>query len=709
MCQAVDGKKRCEVESLYESVPLVNRYWIFKFQVFSTFGTESRVKLQFKVTFLVMAILIVIGIISGGILLYFQRKASVQQFEHMATALAGAVQSSLEHSMLIGERMMTQEALVDIGEEEIVREVVLLSPNGTITASSEISDIGKVMDRAEIHQALQSGEVSAWINKQDDVGELLVITPIRNKPECKTCHSPETNVLGAIQVSLDTTSLDNQTRQQTIFFGAFGGLTLLIIGGGLAIAVRRTVLAPLFRLAASAQRLSQGDYAARAISDNNDEIGLLAQTFNEMAESVEQRSQELESSRQELARWNVDLEEKIQERTNQLATLNAIITTVSQSLNLEWILNATLTKILILMDIESGAVHLIDKKSEQLNIMVHRGLSPEYFQKITRLKVGEHIAGRVVQSGELIVVNEVTNNPEAITMMGEKGKFRAYISLPLKSKNKVLGTLSLASYLPNKFKPEAVSLLRAMGDAIGIAVENAIAAKRLEEANKLREQLLGKLLSAQEEERQRIARELHDEASQSLAAVVLQLEDIADTLPARYRDTKRRLDILREQAIQTLEGIRNLALELRPSALDDLGLSKAIDWYAKDYLAKRGINAKIEVIGPKNKLPSNIETVLFRITQEALTNVVKHADASQVTVRLQLNNSKARMQIEDNGKGFDVEAALTGAAGRQNLGLHGMLERATLLSGTLNIQSQPGQGTCLSVEIPLVEGAVYNE
>jgi len=142
------------------------------------------VKLQFKVTLLVILTLLAIGIISGGILLYFQRKASVDQFEHMATALAGAVQGSLEHSMLIGERMMTQEALVDIGEEEIVREVVLLSPNGTITASSDISDIGRVLDRAEIHRALQSGEVSAWTKKQDDVGELRVIIPILNKPEC---------------------------------------------------------------------------------------------------------------------------------------------------------------------------------------------------------------------------------------------------------------------------------------------------------------------------------------------------------------------------------------------------------------------------------------------------------------------------------------------------------------------------------------------
>ncbi len=660
-------------------------------------------KLQFKVTLLVILNLIVIGIISGGILLYFQRKASVNQFEHMATALAGAVQGSLEHSMLKGERLMTQAALVDIVEEEMIREVVLLSPKGTIMASSEISDIGKVMDRDMIYQEWQSGKVSVWTKPQADTGVLWVITPILNKLECQPCHNPENNILGAIQVSLDTSLLDNQTRQQTISFGVIGGLTFLIIGVGLAFVLRRTILNPLTGLVQSAQRLSLGDYTVRTPDDKNDEIGLLAKTFNEMAKSVEQHNRELEDSHEKLARWNLELEQKIQERTEQLSALNSIITTLSQSLNLEWILNATLTKILSVMNIDSGAVHLIDQKSGQLNIIAHHGLSPEYFQTIEWLKVGENIAGQVAESGEPIVVNEAINNPKATIMLGEKGEFKAYVSLPLRLKNRILGTLSLASYLPNKFNPETVSLLWAMTDAIGIAVENATAAKRLEELNKLREQLLGKLLSAQEEERRRIARELHDEASQSLAAIILKLEDIADTLPKRDRDTKQKLAILREQAIHTLNGIRNLALELRPSVLDDLGLWKAIDWYAKDYLVKRGINVKIEVTGPKKKLASNIETVLFRITQEALTNAVKHADASQVTVRLQLIDSMVKVQVEDNGKGFNAEEALTRSGGQQCLGLHGMLERATLLGGTLNIQSQPGQGTRLSVEIPVLE------
>ncbi len=233
--------------------------------------------------------------------------------------------------------------------------------------------------------------------------------------------------------------------------------------------------------------------------------------------------------------------------------------------------------------------------------------------------------------------------------------------------------------------------------------------RELKRKEEIRTQLLAKVIGAQEEERRRISRELHDEASQCLAALVINLEAVEDTLPVRYRNTRQKLGILKEQAIHILEEIHSLALRLRPSALDDLGLPKAIDWYAKDYLAKHDLDVKVEVIGPKTKLPSYTETMLFRIVQEALTNVVKHAEADEVRVRLELGDSMVSVQVEDNGKGFDTEAALRGKGNRGNLGLHAMAERATLLEGAFTIRSQPGQGTCLRVEVPLMEGNIRNE
>lgn len=662
-------------------------------------------KLQVKVVLLVTVILLVTGVIPGGMMLYLERQASVQQFEQVATALAGAMQGSLEHSMLRGDLKPTQEAMVRISNEEMVTNVAVLTPDGTIAASSNAADIHKVSSGAEIQDVLRAGTTSVSTGSQDGQGRLRVVTPITNKPECQPCHPPEKQILGAVQVSLDTTRLDNQMRQQTIFFGTMGVLTLLIIGAGMAIVLRGTVLNPLSRLAESAQRLSRGDYSARVKSDRNDETGMLARTFNDMAENVEQHSRELEASRQELARWNIDLENKIERRTRELSALNAIITTVNQSLDLDRILNDALEKILKVLGVEAGAVHLQEEETGRPVIMAHRGLTAGHVREMEKLGPGEGLPGRVIQSGEPVILDEAASGG----ISGKKGEFQSGISLPMRAKNRILGTLSLMSYTPNKFEPNLVHLLSAAGEAMGIAVENARGAQSLEEANKIRVQLLEKLISAQEEERRRISRELHDEASQSLAALALNLEDLADTLPAADRDTKKKLDVLKERAIQTLGGIRNLALELRPSALDDLGLSMAIDWYARDFLAKRGVDVKVQITGSRKKLPSYTETILFRIIQEALTNIVKHAAASQVQVRLKLSDTAAVVQIEDNGQGFDAETTLNRKSIGQRLGLHGMMERAALLGGTLSIKSKPGEGTSLHVEIPVKEEAEHEQ
>jgi signal transduction histidine kinase len=229
--------------------------------------------------------------------------------------------------------------------------------------------------------------------------------------------------------------------------------------------------------------------------------------------------------------------------------------------------------------------------------------------------------------------------------------------------------------------------------------------REIQKREEVRKKLLRKLISAQEEERSRIARELHDEASQDLAALALNLEAGADALPDKYRNVAEKLRLIKAQLVYTLDGIRSLALGLRPSALDDLGLSMATEWYVKDFLVKRGLDVKVDFIKHKTKLPSYTATMLFRIIQEALTNIVKHAKATEVKVRLETSESKATLVVEDNGKGFDVSSALGQEGERQSLGLHGMAERASLLGGTFNIDSGIGQGTRLHVEVPIVPTA----
>lgn len=224
--------------------------------------------------------------------------------------------------------------------------------------------------------------------------------------------------------------------------------------------------------------------------------------------------------------------------------------------------------------------------------------------------------------------------------------------------------------------------------------------ERLLEKEQERTQLLAKVIAAQEEERKRIARELHDEAGQALTSVLLGLKDLEDnshTPPERARTGE-----LRSLTAGTLDLMRDMALELRPSTLDDLGLVAALQRYVSDYGRKYGIEVDFHPGSLAGvRLKPQTETALYRIAQEALTNVVRHAEAQSVSVLLDKRDSRAILVVEDDGKGFDVDHLRRAGTPAQKLGLLGMEERAALVGGSLTIESRPGAGTAVFVEVPL--------
>ncbi len=223
--------------------------------------------------------------------------------------------------------------------------------------------------------------------------------------------------------------------------------------------------------------------------------------------------------------------------------------------------------------------------------------------------------------------------------------------------------------------------------------------EELKQKEEMRCRLLAKVISAQEEERKRIARELHDETGQALTSLMVGLKFIEDL----NTDTqaKEKIAQLRALASQTLDEVHRLATELRPSLLDDLGLHAAIQKYTKEYAAKMNIDVDSYISGlSEQRLPSEIEVSVYRIIQEALTNIAKYAGASQVSVVLRQRDSSLVAIIEDNGSGFDVNRVMS-AKWENRLGLFGMYERASLIGGNLTIESQPGNGTSVFLEVPL--------
>jgi signal transduction histidine kinase len=220
---------------------------------------------------------------------------------------------------------------------------------------------------------------------------------------------------------------------------------------------------------------------------------------------------------------------------------------------------------------------------------------------------------------------------------------------------------------------------------------------RLREREETRGELLRKVITAQEDERKRIARELHDETTQSLAVLAMGIEGAQDAI--RGGRTPR-LDEVKAVAVRTLEDVHRLILDLRPSVLDDLGLLSAIRWYAERQLETRGIAVRFEFGEYDRRLAPEMETALFRICQEAMSNVARHAQATAVLIQVALEGGEFRIDVEDDGKGFDLEAA-TRREGRRPWGLMGIRERAEILGGTARVESAPGKGTHVEVRIPV--------
>lgn len=217
-------------------------------------------------------------------------------------------------------------------------------------------------------------------------------------------------------------------------------------------------------------------------------------------------------------------------------------------------------------------------------------------------------------------------------------------------------------------------------------------------------QLLHQTIDTQEEERRRLARELHDETAQALAALSIGLDRARDALGAEPSDAAGRIGEAREIAARLLADTRRMILGLRPTVLDDMGLLAAIRWYSESYLGSRGVEVAIAAAQPLPRLPSHREVALFRIVQEAITNVAKHAEAQHVQIELAARDGTMTVRVRDDGRGFDVARALGQTdVSRESVGLLGMQERVRLLNGHLDLRSAPDAGTTLTIEVPLSE------
>jgi two-component system sensor histidine kinase DegS len=205
---------------------------------------------------------------------------------------------------------------------------------------------------------------------------------------------------------------------------------------------------------------------------------------------------------------------------------------------------------------------------------------------------------------------------------------------------------------------------------------------------------------AQEEERKRIARDLHDDVSPNILILIQKLDNLSSGQRIKLSSLKENIAGLRGQAVESLEALRATAQGLRPRIIDDLGLVAALEWIAEELENDQGIETQVKVAGLDRALTPETQIVLFRIAQEALNNIRKHAQASRATITVEVSNNCITMTVADNGRGFVVNERMGEGVSAGRLGIMGMYERASLLNGSLQIKSAPGQGTELTVTLP---------
>jgi signal transduction histidine kinase len=380
-----------------------------------------------------------------------------------------------------------------------------------------------------------------------------------------------------------------------------------------------------------------------------------------------------------------------QDAVSRLRTINHIFTHVTRSLELEQILNSALDSILEVTGVEIGFVYLVDRGAEDLVLTVERGVPAELADEFRRIRMGETLCGRVAQTGKPLVVDDLLQE-EGGTGLAIKAGMRSFAAVPLVARDRVMGVMDLADPKAARLSSQDVECLTSVGNAIGVAVENAYLYRSMR-------YYIQQITRAQEDERTRIARELHDDTIQSLIVLSRRLEGLAKederALPARAHQ----LHLLCRDADDVIQGIRRFNRDLRPSTLDDLGLVPTLEGLAVAMTEVDGIPTGLWVTGERRRLSPEVELALFRIAQEALNNVKKHAEATEVVINVEFTDGAVEMAVHDNGKGFILATPVEELAFSDHLGLIGMRERARLLGGALIIQSQPQLGTKVVVTV----------
>jgi len=394
-------------------------------------------------------------------------------------------------------------------------------------------------------------------------------------------------------------------------------------------------------------------------------------------------------------------EEDLRQRNRELSILNSIAMALNHNIPLNQILLKTLKNVLAVLNLERGVIVLLDRTQKNAEVHVRKGLPPAATNR------GDVMLFKDVLLKECLMEGKMMLEPEpSFPAFKARYRLRRHGMSPwltcflITFKGVGVGFFGLEISPARQLTNQELHLMGSLGNFLGGAIENTQLMDMIRRHRQELRQLTEKLFQSQEEERRRIARELHDESGQSLTAVKLALERLRQNIFSEEIDLEKEISDVNKMVMRTASEIRRLSYHLHPTLLIDLGLEPALKLYFKEISAHSGIIIEFNMVGFNHRLKTDLETVLYRFSQEALTNVLKHSRGKNFRLSIIRSFPKIIFVAEDDGIGFD--SSIIGKD-KQSLGLLGMRERTSLLGGNFNLISRVGKGTRIRIEIPIEE------
>lgn len=399
-----------------------------------------------------------------------------------------------------------------------------------------------------------------------------------------------------------------------------------------------------------------------------------------------------------------DSEQELRRRYREISAMQRLSSGLSQSLNLSTQLENSVETVLDVTGFDAAAIYLADDAHNELSLSYHRGFTSMVFAERThKWPVGRGITGHVAKTGVPHFIEDAFDNPLFDSELKNSENVHGFAAIPVVSKEKVLGVLCIISRVPRIFSPGEQLMLQTLGKQIGISVENA----RLYEMARQRERQIRRLsidlVQVQEEERRRFARELHDGLSQVLTTLKINSELALKSCGVDNEITQKHLREVITLSNEAQHEAKQIAYDLRPAILDDFGLKAAITLLATTFERRAGITVELHMASMESRFGSLIETTIYRIVQELMTNVAKHAKASKVTIQLLVRGSVLALTVADNGSGLDPKRTFSPYSDQPHYGLRNVRERVEFLGGMFRIESNPGQGAEFMIELPVGE------